>query len=366
MPSPPPRVLSIIPPMTQLNTPYPSTAYLTGFLRSRGVHAVQEDLALALVLKLLSREGLQGLREAAAALPVLHRNARIDAFEQCFDEYLLSIEPVLAFLQGRDTSWMHRIASRSFLPEGPRFDALDAYVDSDGGDPMAWAFGALGTHDRARHLCTLYLNDIADVLRDAVDSRFEFVRYGERLAASQASFDALADALAAPHNLVDRTLHGLALQALARQHAGRAACFIGYDEARAHRLMAGADAIAVPSRFEPCGLTQLYGLRYGTLPVVRRTGGLADTVVDAGRPPQAGAWSGADESSNVDASTGTGFVFDAPTTWALDEALQRAMHTWRNPPAWRTLQRRAMQQDFSWAGPVAAYGRLYRSLCTDG
>ncbi len=190
MPAASPRVLSIIPPMTQLNTPYPSTAYLTGFLRSRGVHAVQEDLALALVLKLLSREGLLALREAVAALPASQRNARIDTFDARFDEHLRCIEPVLAFLQGRDATLMHRIAGRAFLPEGPRFASLEAYASEDGGDPLAWAFGALGTHDRARHLATLYLNDLADVLRDAVDARFEFVRYGERLAASQASFDA--------------------------------------------------------------------------------------------------------------------------------------------------------------------------------
>jgi hypothetical protein len=210
------RVLSIIPPMTQLNTPYPSTAYLTGFLRSRGVHAVQEDLALALVLKLLSAEGLRALREAITAQPLSRRSANVEIFVEHFDAYRRCIEPTLAFLQGRDPTLMHRIASRSFLPEGPRFDALDVYVDADGGDPMAWAFGALGTHDRARHLATLFLNDIADVLRDAVDPRFEFVRYAEQLAASQPSFEPLAQALAAPPNLVDRTLHGLALEVLAR------------------------------------------------------------------------------------------------------------------------------------------------------
>ena len=210
------RVLSIIPPMTQLNTPYPSTAYLTGFLRSRGVHAVQEDLALALVLKLLSAEGLRALREAIAAQPLSRRSASVEIFVEHFDAYRRCIEPTLAFLQGRDPTLMHRIASRSFLPEGPRFDALDVYVDADGGDPMAWAFGALGTHDRARHLATLFLNDIADVLRDAVDPRFEFVRYAEQLAASQPSFEPLAQALAATPNLVDRTLRGLTLEVLGR------------------------------------------------------------------------------------------------------------------------------------------------------
>jgi hypothetical protein len=105
------------------------------------------------------------------------------------------------------------------LPEGPRFASLDAYVDPDdpeGGDPLAWAFGALGQQDRARHLATLYLNDLADVVRDAVDARFEFVRYAESLAMSQPTFEPLAQALAAPMNLVDRTLERLTLQALAQ------------------------------------------------------------------------------------------------------------------------------------------------------
>jgi radical SAM superfamily enzyme YgiQ (UPF0313 family) len=127
---------------------------------------------------------------------------------------------VVAFLQGRDPSIGHRIGGRNFLPEGPRFEPLDAYVDPDGGDPLAWAFGALGVQDRARHFATLYLNDVADVLRDAVDPRFEFVRYAESLAQSQASFDPLAKALAAPATLVDSILHELTLAALER-HAPR-------------------------------------------------------------------------------------------------------------------------------------------------
>jgi tRNA A37 methylthiotransferase MiaB len=210
------RVLSIIPPMTQLNTPYPSTAYLTGFLRSRGIDAVQEDLALALVLKLFSAEGLQAIRAQAQAMPVHERTAAVASFDQQFEHYLATIEPVLGFLQGRDPTLAHRINSRRFLPEGPRFQSLEVYVDDDGGDPLAWAFGALGLQDRARHLATLYLNDLADVLRDAVDERFEFVRYAEQLAQSQPSFDPLAEALAAPPNLVDRTLQALALDAIAR------------------------------------------------------------------------------------------------------------------------------------------------------
>ena len=211
------RVLSVIAPMTQLNTPYPSTAYLTGFLRSRGIDAVQVDLALALVLELFSPTGLQAVRECIAALPAERRTARVDAFDAAFERYRSSMGPTLAFLQDRDPTLAHRIATRAFLPEGPRFESLDVYVDPgdpEGGDPLAWAFGALGTHDRARHLATLYLNDVADVLRDAVDPRFEFVRYAESLAMSQPSFDPLAAALAAPPTLVDRTLQALALQAI--------------------------------------------------------------------------------------------------------------------------------------------------------
>jgi radical SAM superfamily enzyme YgiQ (UPF0313 family) len=210
------RVLSVIPPMTQLNTPYPSSAYLTGFLRSRGVDAVQEDLALALVLKLLSAAGLESIRAAIETLPAQGRSASVDAFTAQYGRYAATIEPTIAFLQGRDATLAHRICSRSFLPEGPRFETLDVYVADDGADPMAWAFGALGLQDRARHFATLYLNDLADVLRDAVDPRFEFVRYAESLAQSQATFDPLADALAAPRNLVDDTLRALTLDAIDR------------------------------------------------------------------------------------------------------------------------------------------------------
>ncbi len=215
MPSPTPfKVLSLIPPMTQLNTPYPSTAYLTGFLRSQGIEAAQADLALALVLRLLSPEGLARLREAALAVPEESRTGPVNFFLDYYERYARTIAPVIAFLQGRDGTLAHRIAGRGFLPEGPRFAALDAYDDGETGDPLGWAFGALGSTDRARHLATLYLNDLADVLRDAVDERFEFVRYAESLAAAQPSFDPLAQALAAPPTFIDETLAELALQAV--------------------------------------------------------------------------------------------------------------------------------------------------------
>ena len=210
------RVLSLIPPMTQLNTPYPSTAYLTGFLRSRGVIAVQEDLALSTVLALLSPSGLLQIHACALAQPEVERSASVNYFLDHFERYATTIGPAIAFLQGRDPTLCHRIAARGLLPEGPRFMALEAYDFEESGDSLGWAFGALGTQDRARHYVTLYLNDLADVLRDAVDERFEFVRYAEHLAASQPTFEPLAQALVAPPTLVDDTLARLTQEVLAR------------------------------------------------------------------------------------------------------------------------------------------------------
>lgn len=210
------RILSLIPPMTQLNTPYPATAYLTGFLRSQGFDAHQEDLALGLVLSFFTANGLTQIRDAALAQPEAARSASVNYFLDYFKRYQSTIEPTIAFLQGRDSTLSHRIASRGFLPEGPRFSALDAYDHDDSDDPVAWAFGVLGTHDRARHYATLYLNDLADVLRHAVDERFEFVRYAESLAGSQPTFDPLAHALAAAPTLVDTRLQSMTQAAIER------------------------------------------------------------------------------------------------------------------------------------------------------
>ena len=195
--------------MTQLNTPYPSTAYLTGFLRSQGFDAVQEDLALALVLGFFTVDGLTEVKNEALKPPEENRSASVNFFLDYFSDYQNTIALAIAFLQGRDSTLAHRINSRTLLPEGPRFASLDAYDEAEGGDSLAWAFGALGSQDRARHLATLYLNDLSDVLRDAVDNRFEFVRYAESLAGSQPTFTPLADALAAIPTLMDLHLQVL-------------------------------------------------------------------------------------------------------------------------------------------------------------
>ena len=137
------------------------------------------------------------------------------------------------------------------------------------------------------------------------------------------------------------------IQALHPEHV---AVTIGYDEPLAHRLQAGCDILLAPARFEPCGLTQLYALRYGTLPVVRRTGGLADTVVDA-------------TPDTIAERTATGFVFDEAGVEGLTSAIGRALSLYREPLAWRRLQLHAMAQDFSWDASAAKYADLYHAVC---
>jgi len=133
--------------------------------------------------------------------------------------------------------------------------------------------------------------------------------------------------------------------AAAAHYPHKVAVRIGYDEALAHRIIAGIDVIVVPSRFEPCGLTQMYGLAYGALPLVRRVGGLADTVrdVDAG-------------------SIATGFIFEAAEATALAAACARIFALWRKPAQWARLRETAMQEDFSWTASARHYAGLYREL----
>ncbi|GGB96422.1 glycogen synthase [Novosphingobium endophyticum] len=135
----------------------------------------------------------------------------------------------------------------------------------------------------------------------------------------------------------------------AARHQGRVAIRLGYDEDLSHRMQGGGDAILVPSRFEPCGLTQLYGLAYGCIPVVSRTGGLADTVIDAN--PAALA-----------AGCATGIQHDGVSHDALSAALTRAAQLYRQGEVWHRVQKNAMKCDFSWTASGKAYADLYRSL----
>lgn len=143
-----------------------------------------------------------------------------------------------------------------------------------------------------------------------------------------------------------------ALAKLAARHPDRIAVKIGYDEALAHRIEAGADIFLMPSRFEPCGLNQMYSLRYGTVPIVRRVGGLTDTVVDA-------------SATTLAAGTATGFMFDAPTPVNLHHTVQRAMALYRDARAWQRLAVAGMRQDLSWDRSADAYVTLYAQATAD-
>jgi starch synthase len=140
-----------------------------------------------------------------------------------------------------------------------------------------------------------------------------------------------------------------AFREAAQRHPGRVAVFIGYEEALAHQAFAAADVILVPSRQEPCGLTQLYAQAYGAIPLVRRTGGLADTVV--GVTPE-----------TLEDGTATGFQFEEANGWALGDAINRALDLFHDPAAWRQVQRRGMAAEFGWEGPARAYLDLYATI----
>jgi radical SAM superfamily enzyme YgiQ (UPF0313 family) len=211
------RLLLVTPPMIQLNTPYPATAYLTGFLRLHaadlGVEVAQADASIELFLRLFSSTRVARMAEE------LRRRAKtagkraivppaIAHFLANAERYAETVEPAIRFLQRRDPSLAFRIVGRAFLPEGPRFaQAIDEQIHS--------AFGALGTTEQARYLASLFVDDLADVWREGVDPRFELARYGEKLAASAATFDPLHDALHGEPTLVDETLDELTRELLA-------------------------------------------------------------------------------------------------------------------------------------------------------
>ena len=189
-----PRVLLLIPPLTQLNTPYPSTAYLTGFLRARGIEASQADLGIEMVLRTFCRSGLQAvfeqIRNGQVELP--GEAKQMLAIEAA---YLQTINPVIEFLQGRNPSLALLLARPGFLPQGPRFASLKG---------RAASLRALSDQDRAKRFATLYLEDLADLIQATVSPHFSLSRYAEHIARAASSFDTIIDAIAAPPTLTDQ------------------------------------------------------------------------------------------------------------------------------------------------------------------
>ena len=215
------RLLLVTPPMIQLNTPYPATAYLMGFLRLHaadlGLELTQADASLTLFLRLFSGPLVaraadvlgQRVRTAGKRGPV---PPSIAHFLKHAKLYVDTVGPAIRFLQRRDPSLAFRIVGRAFLPEGPRFEHLSPRPTAEHAafdEQLLSAFGTLGTTEQARYLASLYIDDLADVWRVGIDPRFELVRYGERLAASATSFEPLHEALRGEPTLVDTTLDEL-------------------------------------------------------------------------------------------------------------------------------------------------------------
>ncbi len=188
-------VLFITPPFTQLNTPYPATAYLKGYLNESGIESVQADLSLEVTLRVFSSEGLTELFGRITDTQGLSKNAaRIWTLQ---DEYIRSVDSAIAFLQGKEQSLAYLISERDFLPEAGRFAQAD---------DLDWAFGSMGTRDKARHLITLFLEDLTDFIRECVDAEFGMSRYAEHLGRMASSFDEIAVALSCPHSYIDTVL----------------------------------------------------------------------------------------------------------------------------------------------------------------
>ncbi|AYA38406.1 radical SAM protein [Hymenobacter oligotrophus] len=202
-----PRILLITPPLTQLNTPYPATAYITGFLRGQGFQVAQADLGIELVLKLFSATGLRRVFDAVEQGAFeLSDNAR--RMLRLRRRYEMTIEPVIRFLQNKDLTLAPRICHGRYLPEAARFDQVA---------DLETAFGTMGLTDQARHLATLYLEDLNDLVKETVGPQFGLSRYAEHLGLTATSFEPMHTALQQAPNLVDEMLLELGTAVLERE-----------------------------------------------------------------------------------------------------------------------------------------------------
>ena len=194
-------IFLITPPFTQLNTPYPATAYLKGFFNTKGISSFQSDLGIEVTIALFSKEGLEKLfttieeKQLNETAFVLSENsARILALKEV---YVKTIDQVISFLQGKSNTLAHLICTRNFLPEASRFEQLDN---------LNWAFGSMGKQDMAKHIATMYLEDLSDLIKENIDEHFGFSRYAESLGRSANSFNDLYNALQKPFTYLDEIL----------------------------------------------------------------------------------------------------------------------------------------------------------------
>lgn len=185
-------LLLITPPFAQLNTPYPATAYIKGFLNTKNISSYQVDLGIDVILELFSKDGIRKVFNKEIDLQSTSENSRrIYALRE---EYVKTIDQVIPFLQGKTPTLARQICSMNFLPEASRFNQLD---------DMEFAFGNMGLQDKAKHLATLYLEDISDYIVENIDPDFGFSRYAERLGKSANSFDELYSKLSGEPTFID-------------------------------------------------------------------------------------------------------------------------------------------------------------------
>ena len=193
------NLLLITPPFTQLNTPYPATAYLKGFLNTKGHNSRQADLGIEVILELFSSKGFKNIfQEIENKETELSENS--NRIFQLRDNYIQTIDPAIRFLQNKNPTLAHSICDRTYLPEASRFTEME---------DMEWAFGTMGTHDKARHLVTLYLEDMGDLIKEVIDPHFGFSRYAERLGMSASHFDDIHEALQEPDSIISTALKQL-------------------------------------------------------------------------------------------------------------------------------------------------------------
>ena len=189
-------VFLITPPFTQLNTPYPATAYLKGFLNTKKIDSYQADLGIEVTLALFSRTGLEKLFSDIESRKLTY-SANTERVMALKEDYINTIDDVILFLQGKLPTLAHLVCSRNFLPEASRFSQLD---------DLNWAFGSMGTQDKAKHLATMYLEDLSDLIKETVDEHFGFSRYAEKLGRSANSFNELYESLHAEYTYLDHIL----------------------------------------------------------------------------------------------------------------------------------------------------------------
>ncbi len=190
-------VFLFTPPFTQLNTPYPATAYLKGFLNTKNIHSFQADLGIEVTIALFSKNGLEKMFAYIDANHSRAISANATRMIALKDDYIKYIDPVILFLQGKNPTLAHIICKRDMLPEASRFSQID---------DLGWAFGSMGIQDKAKHFATMYLEDLSDLIKECVDDHFGFSRYAERLGRSANSFDELYGSLQKGYTYIDEIL----------------------------------------------------------------------------------------------------------------------------------------------------------------